>query len=179
MLDRERILAKMAELEGYVRELSTIGPKSFSEFQQIEKKRACERLLQISVEALIDICHLFVTGLKLGLPAEESDIFEKIERAGLISPSLKQTLQEMKGFRNILVHEHAQRAQSPPVKAGLASESKSAFLHSGRRIPACEGRILQYGEIDDKIVYQAVKTRLGDFEAFKQEVIKALEKAKA
>jgi len=139
MLDRERILAKVAELEGYMRELRAIAPKSFSEFRQIEKKRACERLLQISVEIVIDICHLFVTGLKLGLPAEEDDIFEKIERAGLISEPLKQTLKEMKGFRNILVHE--------------------------------------YSEIDDKIVFQAVKTRLGDFDAFKREILKALKKA--
>jgi|SRR3990172_4278768 len=139
MLDRERILAKVAELEGYMRELRAIAPKSFSEFRQIEKKRACERLLQISVEIVIDICHLFVTGLKLGLPAEEDDIFEKIERAGLISEPLKQTLKEMKGFRNILVHE--------------------------------------YSEIDDKKVFQAVKTRLGDFDAFKREILKALKKA--
>lgn len=141
MLDRERILARLSELESYLRELHTIEPKSFNEFQEIEKKRACERLLQISVEALIDICHLFVTGLKLGLPAEEEDLFEKLERAEIISPPLKEKLKEMKGFRNILVHE--------------------------------------YGEVDDKIVYQAVKTKLSDFETFKQEILKALEKAKA
>src|SRR3990172_9340177 len=41
------------------------------------------------------------------------------------------------------VDEHAQRAQSPPVKAGLASEYENDFLHSGRRIPAGEGRVLQ------------------------------------
>jgi uncharacterized protein YutE (UPF0331/DUF86 family) len=141
MLDRERILARLDELDRYLGELHTIEPKSFDEFQEIEKKRACERLLQISVEALIDICHLFVTGLKLGLPAEEEDLFEKLERAEIISPPLKEKLKVMKGFRNILVHE--------------------------------------YGEVDDKIVYQAVKTRLGDFETFKQEILKALEKAKA
>lgn len=138
MLDRERILGKVAELEGYLTELRAIAPKSFDEFRQIEKKRACERLLQIAVEAAIDICHLFVTGLRLGLPAEEDDIFEKLERAGLISTSLKETLKEMKGFRNILVHE--------------------------------------YGEVDEEIVYEAVKARMNDFNLFKQEILKALEK---
>jgi len=141
MLDRERILARLSELEGYLRELHTIEPKSFSEFQEIEKKRACERLLQISVEAAIDICHLFVTGLKLGLPAEEEDLFVKLEREQIISSLLKEKLKEMKGFRNILVHE--------------------------------------YGEVDDKIVYQAVKTRLGDFNMFKREILGALEKSKS
>ena len=139
MLDRERILGKVAELEGYLKELQSISPVSFEEFRRIEKKRACERLLQISVEAAIDICHLFVTGLRLGLPAEEDDIFEKLERAGVVSQSLKETLKEMKGFRNILVHE--------------------------------------YGEVDNQIVYEAVKTKKSDFDVFRQEILKALEKA--
>lgn len=137
MLDRERILGKVAELDGYLKELQAIAPKSFNEYRQIEKKRACERLLQISVEMVIDVCHLFVAGSRLGLPAEEDDIFEKLERAGFISPSLKETLKEMKGFRNILVYE--------------------------------------YGEVDDRLVYEAIKTKLTDFDAFKREILKALE----
>jgi uncharacterized protein YutE (UPF0331/DUF86 family) len=65
-----------------------------------------ERLLQIAVECVIDVCNLLVAGLRLGLPAEEDDLFEKLEQAGLISPQLKETIREMKGFRNILVHEY-------------------------------------------------------------------------
>lgn len=141
MLDRERVLGRVADLEVYLRELQAVAPKSFDAFRQIEKRRACERRLQISIEAVIDICHVFTTGLRLGLPAEEDDIFEKLERAGIISPSLKETLKEMKGFRNILVHE--------------------------------------YGEIDDQIVYEAIKIRSADFNAFKREILEALEKADA
>ena len=141
MLDRERILVKLAELESYLKELQAIAPESFAEFQRVEKKRACERLLQISVEAVIDVCHLFVTGLRLGLPAEEDDIFEKLERANIISSGLKETLKEMKGFRNILVHE--------------------------------------YGEVDDHIVYEAVKHRLGDFDRFREEINKAITQGQA
>jgi hypothetical protein len=36
----------VSELEGYLKELHVIAPQSFEEFRQIEKKRACERLLQ-------------------------------------------------------------------------------------------------------------------------------------
>lgn len=49
---------------------------------------------------------------------------------------MKDTLKEMKGFRNILVHE--------------------------------------YGYVDDAVVYQAVTAELGDFSAFKAEVLAAL-----
>src|SRR5574341_715043 len=85
VLDRERVLAKLDELEGYVRDLRTIAPQNFAEYRQIEKKRACERLLQIAVECVIDVCNLLVSGLRLGLPAEENDLFEKLEQAGILS----------------------------------------------------------------------------------------------
>ena len=106
MVDRERILAKLDELDGYIRDLRTIAPQNFEAYQQVEKKRACERLLQIAVECVIDVCNLLVSGLRLGLPAEENDLFEKLKDAGILSSQRKDTLKEMKGFRNILVHEY-------------------------------------------------------------------------
>lgn len=106
MLDRERVVAKIDVLDGYLRELREILPASFEEYKKIEKRRACERLLQVSIEYVIDICGLIVTGLRLGLPAEEDDLFEKLEQAGIISSSRKESLKRMKGFRNILVHEY-------------------------------------------------------------------------
>ncbi len=106
MLDRERILSRVADLDGYLGELGSIRPADFKEFSKTERKRACERLLQISIECVIDLCQLFVAGLKLGLPAEEDDLFEKLARAGVVSEELRVTLRRMKGFRNILVHEY-------------------------------------------------------------------------
>lgn len=108
MLDRERILSRVADLDGYLGELESIKPLDFKEFSKTERKRACERLLQISIECVIDLCQLFVAGLKLGLPAEENDLFEKLARAGVISEELRVTLRRMKGFRNILVHEYGE-----------------------------------------------------------------------
>jgi uncharacterized protein YutE (UPF0331/DUF86 family) len=106
LLDRERLLAKMDVLDGYLKELREILPSSFEGYKKIEKRRACERLLQVSIECVIDICGLVVTGLRLGLPAEEDDLFEKLEQAGIISSSRKESLKKMKAFRNILVHEY-------------------------------------------------------------------------
>lgn len=63
-------------------------------------------MLQIAIEAVIEVCHLLVTGLRLGLPSEENDLFEKLERARVISSELGRTLRRMRGFRNILVHEY-------------------------------------------------------------------------
>jgi len=132
-LDRERILAKIDQLDTYSAELQEIAPKSFAEYQRVEKKRACERLLQVSIEVVIDICNLLVSGLRLGLPAEEQDLFRKLLKADVLSKGMGEKLREMRGFRNILVHEYAQ--------------------------------------VDDRLVYEAVKTRLGDLALFRREVL--------
>lgn len=106
MVDRERVLARLDELDGYLRELRHVVPVSVEGYGKIETKRACERLLQISIEAVIDICGIMVAGLRLGLPAEEDDLFEKLEAAGVLSKETREVLRAMKGLRNILVHEY-------------------------------------------------------------------------
>lgn len=107
MLDKERILSKVDELDGYVDELAQIIPTDFEEYQRIEKKRSCERLLQLCIECAIDICKLFVSGLRLGLPSEENDLFDKMVKKGILSKKMNALLREMRAFRNILVHEYA------------------------------------------------------------------------
>lgn len=133
MIDRDRLLAKLDELDGYLGELRSIAPERFEEYLSVEKKRACERLVQVLTEAVIDVCALLVAGLRLGLPGEEDDLFEKLARGGVISQPMVSTLKRMKGLRNLLVHE--------------------------------------YGRINDEIVFDTVRRRLGDFDAFKREIL--------
>jgi len=106
-MDKKRILSKLDELNQYLSELKEIKTSSIDEYiNSIEKKRACERLIQISIETVIDICNILVSGLKLGLPFDEEDIFIKLENKKLISKETSKMLREMKGFRNILVHNY-------------------------------------------------------------------------
>ncbi|MDP2930351.1 MAG: DUF86 domain-containing protein [bacterium] len=107
MLDKERILAKIDELDTYLNELVQIIPATFEEYEQVEKKRACERLLQLCIECVIDVCRLFVSGLRLGLPSEENDLFDKMLKKKILSKEMNSLLKEMRGFRNIFVHEYA------------------------------------------------------------------------
>lgn len=107
MLDRDRILAELDDLDGYLGELRQIAPESYACYMEsVEKRRACERLLQMSIECVINVCALFVSGLRLGLPAEEDDLIEKLAQAGLVSLKMARMLRTRKGFRNILVHEY-------------------------------------------------------------------------
>jgi uncharacterized protein YutE (UPF0331/DUF86 family) len=109
MLDKNRILAKLDELDTYLSELESVMPKSYEEYtNSIEKKRSCERLLHILIECAIDVCALIVKDLRLGLPAEEEDFFEKLEKEKIIPKEMKEKLKTMRGFRNILVHRYAE-----------------------------------------------------------------------
>src|SRR5436309_14835225 len=71
VVDRDRVLAKLDRLDGYLSELRSIVPARFEEYLRVERKRACERLAQVAVEAVLDVCALLVPGLRLGLPGEE------------------------------------------------------------------------------------------------------------
>ena len=108
MLDKNRILSKLDELDMYLDELESIMPTSYEEYAgSVEKKRACERLLHVLIECTIDICTLIVKGLRLGLPAEEEDVFEKLRQKEIISKRMERKLKAMRGFRNILVHRYS------------------------------------------------------------------------
>lgn len=107
MLDRDRILGKLEQLDGYLAELGQVVPASFADYRNsVEKRRACERLLQLCIECALDICNLLVSGMRLGLPSDDEDLFNKLEQAKLFSPQIVAVLRPIKGFRNILVHEY-------------------------------------------------------------------------
>lgn len=112
------------ELDSYLDELIEIVPDTFEEYElSIEKKRSCERLLHISIESVIDICMLLVKDLKLGLPVEEEDVFDKLEKKKIFPKKLIKKLREMKGLRNILVHRYGS------VDDELVYDSLSAELN--------------------------------------------------
>jgi uncharacterized protein YutE (UPF0331/DUF86 family) len=138
-VDKERILSKLAELDGYLHELEEVSPKSYKVYRtSIEKKRACERLLHISIECVFDICSILTSELKLGLPSTQEALFAKLESSHIISSQLMSNLKKMRSFRNIVVH--------------------------------------RYGTVDDELVYNILKSNIGDFLDFKKEILEFLKK---
>jgi uncharacterized protein YutE (UPF0331/DUF86 family) len=139
VIDRDRVHTRLDELDGYLTELRSVVPATFGEYRAVEKRRSCERLLQVSIEAAVDVCSVLVAGLRLGVPGEENDLFEKLRDRRVISPEMADLLRRMKGMRNILVHE--------------------------------------YGRVADELIFETVSQRLGDFDAFKREIVAFLRSA--
>lgn len=108
-MDKKRIISKIDELDSYLEELDEIKPDNFDEYTNlIEKRRACERLLEISIETVLDVCNIILSELKLGLPNNEDQIFNKLYGKKIISDKIMLKLKGMKGFRNILVHKYSE-----------------------------------------------------------------------
>lgn len=140
VVDRHRILAKLDELDGYLQELRSILPDRLEDYLAVEKKRACERLVQISVEAALDVCALLVTGLRLGLPGEEDDLFDKLLQAHVLSSSMIDTLRRLKGLRNLLVHEYGRIVDSIVFPNHLLASRGLRVVQAGSAgVPGSQG----------------------------------------
>ena len=138
-MDKKRILSKFVEIDSYLEELDEIKPLEFEDYEgSILNKRAIERLIQISIEVVLDICNFLVSDLDLGIPADEDSVFDKLRKKKIISKKLYDILIEMKGFRNVLVHK--------------------------------------YGAIEDEKVFEVLTDKLDDFQIFKEEILKFVNK---
>lgn len=99
----ERIINRIAFIQTNLQLLEELIPSNIELFINNRTiQLATERLLQIEIEAIMDICIQLVGYLKLGIPNSEINILDLLE--GKI-PSVNK-LRELKKFRNILVHQY-------------------------------------------------------------------------
>lgn len=106
-LDNDRLLEKMDELEKYLRELEEYLPEEEEDYLNSGLiKRACERAFQLASENLLDICNLIISEKGFGIPTDSKDSIRKLAENGVITGSLSTRLEELVGFRNMLVHQY-------------------------------------------------------------------------
>ncbi len=104
--DRNRILAKLDEMDRYLRELNEILPGEEEYHSDLIKRRACEKTVELAIESLIDVAALIVSSKRFGLPSDEENIIDLLVDNRVITPDLGGKIKDMKGFRNILVHKY-------------------------------------------------------------------------
>ncbi len=103
MIDPELVAKKLGEIETCVGELRTLAQPDRIR-QDIRERRFVEHTLQLAIQAALDVASHIVSDERLGEPRTNRELFDLLERAGWVSPSLAQTLRNMVGFRNVLVH---------------------------------------------------------------------------
>lgn len=103
MTDPELIEKKLARIETCVRELTELGrPDAMT--TDVREERFIEHTLQLAIQAALDAASHIVSDERLGEPRTLRDLFDLLNKAGWISADLADSLRNMTGFRNVLVH---------------------------------------------------------------------------
>jgi uncharacterized protein YutE (UPF0331/DUF86 family) len=103
MTDPELVAKKLAFIETCVRELRTLArPERISD--DLREERFVEHTLQLAIQAALDVGSHIVSDERLGEPETSRDVFRLLGRSGLVPPDLLSRLEQMAGFRNVVVH---------------------------------------------------------------------------
>lgn len=102
-----RIIQKFEKIHENLERIEKYLPNTYTEFEVLEiVKDGIYKRLEYSIELLVDICSIINSDLQLGLPNGENDLIDNLVSADIISIDHGQTIRQMKGLRNILVHRY-------------------------------------------------------------------------
>jgi len=107
VLDTEGVQRRLDKLDEYghiLRELQAADRGQFVSDYRLYG--LAERYLHLSIECLLDICNMLVSGLGLRKPERYQDAVDILAEAKVLSRALARRLVGVAGFRNILVHEY-------------------------------------------------------------------------
>lgn len=106
---KKKVYRKLEEMKIYLNDLDNLLPDSFKEYVSETKTiRACEKTIELAIEAVISIISMIVSQEKLGIPDSEDDLIDFVSKKNIISKDVAREIKAMKGFRNILVHKYGE-----------------------------------------------------------------------
>ncbi len=103
MTDPDLIAKKLAVIETAVHQLRTLARVEALK-TDVREERFVEHTLQIAIQAALDVASHVVSDERLGEPETNRDLFMLLARGGYLPLDLAERLQDMAGFRNVLVH---------------------------------------------------------------------------
>ena len=105
MVDPEKIEGITRNLRRYCEHLGQLATLGETEFLADPIKiGAAKYYLQVAIECCIDIANHIISTERLRAPQDYRDTFKVLNEAGIVPDDFTQTLQDMAGFRNRLVH---------------------------------------------------------------------------
>lgn len=104
-LDQESIRSKIARMRRNLKELRHLVKLPYKEYvRDIHNTATAERLLQISIEAMLDIGSHIIAEKGLGEPLEYRQVFLILTQAKVLPKKMEENLLAMAGLRNRIVH---------------------------------------------------------------------------
>lgn len=105
MVDRVKLRQKIAFIEKNLRLLENLRNVPFEEFDQDSVNfNAAVRLLQISIESMLDIANHIVARERLGMPNTYAESFDFLASGKVITSEYASRVKSMVRFRNRAVH---------------------------------------------------------------------------
>jgi len=106
-VDRETIEKRFFRLEHSLRKLKKLSKTSWEVYIENEGIRdQVERNLQIAAQICIDIGNHIIAYRGYRVPYSYGDIFAVLREENLLPETLANTMIQIAGFRNILVHDY-------------------------------------------------------------------------
>jgi uncharacterized protein YutE (UPF0331/DUF86 family) len=106
-IDINSVHRRLEFILDYLNEIKPLASISLDEFLHNRYLlRAAERLLEITIQAAIDINNHLLKELSQTSKQSNADVFLKLSRLGVITPELAQLLSESGKFRNRLAHRY-------------------------------------------------------------------------
>lgn len=119
-IEIENKISKIFEL---LESIENIIPDKFEKFSKDDIVRdAIYKRVEVAIQDLIDIFYIINSDMRYGMPEVEDDITEHLKKNSVISDKSAIIFNEMKGFRNLLVHRYGDIDDKKAyfsIKAGL------------------------------------------------------------
>ena len=108
MIDKDAINKKIEKLKEYLVLLEGYRKSSLKELEEdLTLQGAVRCYLQLSIECVIDVGEIIISGLRLPQPEEARGVIEVLGKHKIIPISFAEHFAAVAGLRNILVHEYA------------------------------------------------------------------------
>ena len=103
----DKINLRIEKLKEYVNSLKKLKGVTAKDLVEDEDKRLkAERLLQLAIEACVDIAELIIVDQRLRAPIDAAQAIEILGEEKIIDSSFAKGFAKAVGFRNILVHDY-------------------------------------------------------------------------
>lgn len=104
---KERVFKKLTEARKSMDKIKLNFPDKLDDFLKMDLERdGIYKNIEFVIQTIVDICSILIKEFDLGIPGEEADIFEELEKNKILEKKVINKIIKMKGFRNFLVHRY-------------------------------------------------------------------------
>lgn len=106
MTREDLVRKKLGEIEAFLSQLQSHGRPDLIAVDVVQR-RFVEHTLQVAIQAALDAASHIVSDDRLGEPKTNAELFTVLARHDWLSEDLAETMTDVVGFRNIVVHGYA------------------------------------------------------------------------